>query len=193
MAYLHDKKIVHRDLKPRNILYSSSDQGLCPVMKLADFGCSRTLPEGKSGHALSKTKDKSSYTRFRPFGTDGWLAPEVLNGDQRYTNKIDIFPLGLIFCFTLCKGFHPFGEDSRTRNERIRKGEPMLPEIRQLLKERGEGSFDLIVKMLNPNPEERPTAVEVLQHQFFIDDVYDVDDHDVGFVDHIKHPEVRNI
>ena len=44
----------------------------------------------------------------------------------------------------------------------------MLPEISKKLKERGDGCYDLIVKMLNPNPRERPTAVEVLQHEFFV-------------------------
>ena len=168
LAYLHEKKIIHRDLKPRNILYSNSAEGVSPVMKLADFGCSRTLPEGESRYALSKTKDASNRTRFRVFGTDGWLAPEVLNGDEHYTYKSDIFPLGLIFSFTLCKGLHPFGEDVRAGNERIKNGKQMLPEICQKLKERGDGCYDLIIKMLQMNPEDRPSAVEVLQHEFFI-------------------------
>ena len=172
LIHLHDKEIVHRDLKPRNILYSNSDEG--PVMKLADFGCSRELPDGESRYLLSKTKDKSNYTIFRPLGTDGWIPPEVLNAlvedAAYYTYKGDIFPLGLIFAFTLCKGLHPFGDAVRERNDRIKKGEPMLPEIIEKLKKRGESSYNLIVKMLNLNPEERPTAGEVLLHDFFIDD-----------------------
>ena len=46
----------------------------------------------------------------------------------------------------------------------------MLPEIIEKLKKRGESSYDLIVKMLSSNPEERPTAAEVLRHKFFTDD-----------------------
>ena len=174
LEHLHDKEIVHRDLKPRNILYCNSAEGACPVMKLADFGCSRKLPVGESRYLLSKTKDESNYTIFRPLGTDGWIPPEVLNAlvedAAYYTCKGDIFPLGLIFCFTLCKGLHPFGDAVQERNERIKKGEPMLPEIIEKLKKRGESSYKLIVKMLSSNPEERPTAAEVLRHDFFIDD-----------------------
>ena len=44
----------------------------------------------------------------------------------------------------------------------------MLPEIIEKLKKRGEGSYELIVKMLSSNPEERPTAAEVLQHEYFL-------------------------
>ena len=44
----------------------------------------------------------------------------------------------------------------------------MLLEISKILKERGEGSYELIVKMLSSNPEERPTAAEVLQHEYFL-------------------------
>ena len=119
LGHLHDKAIVHRDLKPLNILYSISTRSVCPVMKLADFGCSRTLPDGGSRHPLTKTKDASNYTIFRPFGTDSWLAPEVLNGSPHYTYKGDIYPLSLIFAFTLCKGLHPHGKDSLIRNNLI--------------------------------------------------------------------------
>ena len=76
----------------------------------------------------------SNYTILRPFGTDGWLAPEVLNGSPHYTYQGDIFPLGLIFCFTLSGGRHPFGEDVRDRNARIQKGEQMQQEIRLIFK-----------------------------------------------------------
>ena len=120
LAHLHSHNIVHRDLKPQNILYSfTHDRRL--VMKLADFGCSRTLPVGGSHYSRSKTKEGHSYA-LRPFGTDGWLAPEVLNGSLQCTFASDIFPLGLVFVFTLCNGFHPFGDDPTTRNGRIRTG-----------------------------------------------------------------------
>ena len=76
--FLHDSKVVHRDLNPRNILFIIDSKNR-PVMKLADFGCSRILLDGESRHVLSKTRDASNYTILRRFGTDGWLAPEVLN------------------------------------------------------------------------------------------------------------------
>ena len=80
---------------------------------------------------------------FRPFGTDGWIAPKILNGEQTYTDKIDIFPLGLILAFTFCKGLHPYGADTREKNDRIKRKQPILYEVSGMLKERNDGSSSL--------------------------------------------------
>ena len=172
MKYLHSKDILHRDLKPHNILYRIiiSDEGKRQlVMKVADFGCSRSLP--KDATHYTRTGVINGYSkRFLEFGTDGWLAPEVLNGvtHLRPPHAIDIYPLGLIFAFTLCRGRHPYGEDATAIDERIKKNEPILEDIRQqLIDEHGNKCHDLINRMLDPNPEGRPTAAEVLKDDYF--------------------------
>ena len=101
LRHLHNNKIIHRDLNPRNILYSlvpielRADGTRPIVMKLADFGCSRIVSQDKSH--LTRTLGGDYSPVFRPFGTDGWIALEVLKGDKTYTDKIDIYPLGFIF------------------------------------------------------------------------------------------------
>ena len=52
------------------------------------------------------------------------------------------------------------------RNERIWKGDPMTLTVDQL-KEDDRSAFDLIKKMLNPKPKKRPSANQVLQHEYF--------------------------
>ena len=81
---LHTNKpinVIHRNLNPRNILFvieGSSDQPV-PVMKLADFGLSRTLPKGRPH--LTRTQLMDGYSiEFRPFGTDGWNRPHGTHG-----------------------------------------------------------------------------------------------------------------
>ena len=52
------------------------------------------------------------------------------------------------------------------RNERI-KNKQSMPQIFEFyLKERSDGSYQLIRQMLNANAEERPTAAQVLQHKY---------------------------
>ena len=84
VKYLHDHDIIHRDLKPNNILYritiSDGDGKRQLMMKVCDFGCSRTVPEEGDHYTRTMTKKGDYSITFRPFGTDGWLASEVLNG-----------------------------------------------------------------------------------------------------------------
>ena len=135
--HLHDINILHRDLKPKNILYRiiSDKSGKRPrqlMMKVADFGCSRSI-KGDDTH-YTRTLIGHGYSQYiRPFGTDGWLAPEVLNGETHFRppHAIDIYSLGPIFAFTLCGGQHPYGEDAAARNELIKNKNGMLEIIQQ--------------------------------------------------------------
>ena len=134
-------------------------------MKVADFGCSRSLPQDATHYTRTEISNGYSSRRLGPLGTNGWLAPEVLNGakELKPPHAIDIYPLGLIFAFTLCRGRHPYGEDATAIDERIKKNEPILEDIRQqLIDKHGDVCLGLINCMLNSKPKERPTAADVL-------------------------------
>ena len=182
LRHLHNNNIIHRDLNPRNILYSrvpvEADGTHRLVMKLADFGMSRIVPQDKSH--LTRTQLRNGWSPvFGPFGTDGWTAPEILKGERTYTDKVDIYPLGLVIAFTSSGGRHPFedppkeketdkGIRAMKRNERIRNSEPMILTAAQLLGEtERDALFYLIQTMLSQDPKLRPSAAEILKHKYF--------------------------
>ena len=73
---------MHRDLKPQNVLCKANSLDIV----LADFG-------------LATSVKNKSHTYYR-CGTTGYVAPEVLtykDGSKMYSEKCDIFSLGVIF------------------------------------------------------------------------------------------------
>lgn len=65
--------LVHRDIKPHNVLLSVPDKrGQVKVM-ISDFGLCKKLHVGRGSFSR-----RSGVT-----GTDGWIAPELLNGGER--------------------------------------------------------------------------------------------------------------
>ena len=77
MHYLHTSNpvILHRDLKSDNLLVTSDF-----TIKVADFGLTRFLSEGK---------------QMTQVGTPMWMAPEIIQGKQ-YTQKADVYAFGII-------------------------------------------------------------------------------------------------
>ena len=77
MHYLHTSNpvILHRDLKSDNLLVTDD-----LTVKVADFGLTRFLSEGK---------------QMTQVGTPMWMAPEIIQGRQ-YTQKADVYAFGII-------------------------------------------------------------------------------------------------
>jgi len=171
LAYLHQLDIVHRDIKPSNILIfvpssleGASDaaaESIKPQIKLADFSISKALHVDK--------KDFTNTSATNPNGTRGWMAPEVYKL-ERPDSKVDIFPLGCIFAYTLSGGKHPFGDDPDKRSVRIKDGQPMLMVKQDFIEPYSEEdvAFHLIESMLQMDPSKRPTVEKVLDSEFFL-------------------------
>ncbi|KAF8405570.1 hypothetical protein HHK36_010477 [Tetracentron sinense] len=147
LAHLHELGIVHRDLKPQNVLIIK-EKSICA--KLSDMGISKRL-----------LKDMSSLGHnVTGYGSSGWQAPEqLLQGRQ--TRAIDLFSLGCLLFFCITGGRHPFG-DHLERDINIVKNRVDL-----FLVESIPEAVDLFSHLLDPNPELRPKALEVLQHPLF--------------------------
>ena len=101
VRYLHDFGIVHRDLKLENIMMSDTSNTAKP--KIVDFGLAKII-------GPSETADE-------PFGTLGYVAPEVLK-KKPYTFSCDVWSLGCIL-YALLSGSLPFDHESQRETIRM--------------------------------------------------------------------------
>ena len=149
VKYLHCSGVIHRDLKPENILIIEDDEGT--QIKIIDFGLATyTLP--------------GELKRFK-CGTLGYTAPEVFT--HQYTNKIDIWSIGIIL-FAYLTGKLPFFSYSRT--EIVEMTQTQEPAFEPSDWEKfSPHALELTKLLLNKNPDSRPTSEEALAHPWFLE------------------------
>ena len=99
--YIHDFGIVHRDLKLENIMMSDVTNNAKP--KLVDFGLARILSPNETAN--------------EPFGTLGYVAPEVLK-KKPYSFSCDVWSIGCIM-HALLTGSLPFDHESQRETIRM--------------------------------------------------------------------------
>ena len=140
LKYIHDKNILHRNIKPSNIFLIDD------LAKLGNFGVAKEL-----GPGLAYTKTKVSSPQY--------LAPEIIEG-KRYSNKADIWCLGLTF-YQLMILDYPFeGSTDEEKHKNILEGKKKeIPEECKYEKD----FIEIINQMLSKKEDERPSADEILQ------------------------------
>ncbi|MEX1310474.1 MAG: serine/threonine-protein kinase [Candidatus Sulfomarinibacteraceae bacterium] len=139
---LHGKGLVHRDVKPGNVLVTRSG-----TAKLCDMGLVRSTMRGGTITEAEMV-----------VGTPAYMAPEqALAGDL--TAASDVYALGLTL-FQCLTGEVPLQEDTAVATLMLRQ-RSRPPKLRKLLPGCPKWLDRLIRRMLDPKPEERPTAAEV--------------------------------
>ena len=137
VASVHAVGVLHRDVKPSNVLL----EGRTPI--LIDFGLARVADDPKLTH-----------TGWL-LGTPGYLAPEILYGDDA-TTASDVHSWGATVAYA-GTGHPPFGRGpSMAIMDRVRRGEHDLAGLPDDLRE-------VVSAALQPDPERRPSLPEIIR------------------------------
>jgi len=140
VASVHAAGVLHRDIKPSNVLM----EGRTPI--LIDFGLARVADDPRLTH-----------TGWL-LGTPGYLAPEILYGDDA-TAASDIHSWAATVAYA-GTGRPPFGRGpAMAIMDRVRRGEHDVSGLPDDLPEDLRG---LVEAALDPDPERRPTLADVL-------------------------------
>lgn len=151
LKYMHGQGIVHRDIKLDNLILQ--DEG--NSVKVIDFGFATQIPQGNQGGKL-----------YSFLGTVGYEAPEIVKRRPYDGKAYDMWSFGVVLYILLC-GRHPFdrGEDEVVVNERIINNEwSFSPQAEAYLP---YSARDLVKKLLVLAPQERLTADQALEHEWF--------------------------
>ncbi|XP_038114091.1 peripheral plasma membrane protein CASK isoform X9 [Culex quinquefasciatus] len=152
LRYCHENDIIHRDVRPACALLATADNS-APV-KLGGFGSAVQLPSGR----------ESVETHGR-VGCPHYISPEVVSR-RIYGKACDVWGAGVML-HVLLSGRLPFQGSGKRLQEAIARGRVMLDT--QEWKHISSTGKDLVLKMLSPNPINRPTISEILEHPWMRD------------------------
>ncbi|XP_041754427.2 calcium/calmodulin-dependent protein kinase kinase 2 isoform X2 [Coregonus clupeaformis] len=144
IEFLHYQRIIHRDIKPSNLLVGEDGH-----IKIADFGVSNQF-EGADALLTSTV------------GTPAFLAPETLSETRKnFSGKaLDVWAMGVtLYCFVF--GVCPFMDERILSLHQKIKTQPVeLPEHADI----SDDLKDLLLKMLDKNPESRISIPQIKVH-----------------------------
>jgi mitogen-activated protein kinase 15 len=177
LKFMHSAELLHRDVKPSNLLLNSECQ-----VKLADFGLARSV---------AQLEEETSPILTDYVATRWYRAPEILLGSTKYTFGVDMWSSGCILGELL--GGKPMFQGTSTMNQLDKimeiTGRPSQEDVdavqspfaatmleslpgvhprslRELFPNATPEAEDLLIRLLQFNPQKRITAEEALRHPY---------------------------
>ncbi|KAA6380897.1 MAG: putative Mitogen-activated protein kinase kinase kinase NPK1, partial [Streblomastix strix] len=151
LRLIHEKGLVHRDIKGENLMMHCPPGSNRVIVKIADFGLVKL-----QGGEMQKTMLMSAK------GTPLNMAPELVVGDGKADAKVDVWSMGVVL-FQLAGHEYPIKATT-------------VPDLQKLMRQRqiirpkaitDNLLWDLLMKLLQFDKKDRPTAEQALQHPYF--------------------------
>ncbi|MFT5696005.1 MAG: tetratricopeptide (TPR) repeat protein [Myxococcota bacterium] len=141
LHYAHSQGIVHRDIKTANLFFTTDK-----VVKIMDFGLAKMMEEVRRGTTVLG-------------GTPYYMSPEQAQGgavDQR----ADIYSFGVTL-YELVTGGVPFADGDVAYHHR----HTPLTDPRERAPDIGDDIAELILHMMEKNPQQRCASAEEVRHR----------------------------
>ncbi|CAI6631905.1 ANL_collapsed_G0015780.mRNA.1.CDS.1 [Saccharomyces cerevisiae] len=208
LEYLHYQGIIHRDIKPANLLISGDG-----TVKISDFGVSLAASSTNSSDS-SESLDELELAKT--VGTPAFFAPEMCLGEDAFTRynltkenlfrgscisfMIDIWAVGVtLYC--LLFGMLPFFSDFELKLfEKIVNDPLKFPTFKEIqsnkvskvsCEEEYEMAKDLLLKLLEKNPQKRMTIPAIKKHPFVSWDFDHVPENDEKLLSSVLEQKLR--
>lgn len=146
LDYLHSQQpcIIHRDLNCSNVFIN----GNLGQVKIGDLGLAAMVEKSQVAHSI--------------LGTPEFMAPELY--DENYTEKVDIHSFGMCVLELVTREI-PYSECNNVAKIYKKVSSGLWPQA--LAKVRDEQVKGFIEKCLVREPDQRPSAAELLEDSFF--------------------------
>lgn len=142
LQHIHINNIAHRDIKLENILIDNRGR-----VYVIDLGLCAFIEEGKLQRDWC--------------GSDNYLAPEIVRRNPYNGYKADVFSTGVVL-FALLFGVFPF-ENLRVNGvQSLRTLKVRFPSDVKV----SSSAKDLLLKMLEDDPEKRYSVADVMRHEW---------------------------
>jgi len=152
---MYRNNIIHRVIKLDNILIkykenNNNDSNINFIVKLTDYGISKSLES----------------TNTTSMGTNETMAPEILEGENHYDNKCDLWSIGIIIYQLFFKEYPYRGTQVAIYNQIKKLGNKVLK------KTNNEKLDNLIDSLLIREPSKRINYEDYFNHPFFYKENY---------------------